>query len=406
MAPTHLNAAQPIILPFGTLHKRPMLNTDGMVDAVEAHTIATRRLHNQGVEPLSLDSPTAVATRLLAVQAQDLFAAKWAIGARLDEPRIQLIDAAIDEKRIVRSWPMRGTLHFVQGHDLAWMLELTTPRLLQQAKARHTQLGLSSHIFDKARTIATEALSGERSLSREEFQNLLEQNGISTDAGRGYHIIWLLAQTGTLCWGPTEGTAQRLVLLGEWVQHPRRLERDEALGEFVARYFAGHGPATLKDFVWWSKLTVAEAKIGLAVAQDRLVAVHHDDAVYWQSAESLSTTSDATPRPRSPQTVALLPAFDEYFLGYQNREFAAELAHHQRIVPGKNGVFQPIVLVNGRVAATWKRKAIGNTALDITIEPFTAFTRTQQAAVRRQANRFAHFLGLTLRELHGFDSTN
>ncbi|AMB58460.1 winged helix DNA-binding domain-containing protein [Microterricola viridarii] len=370
--------------------------------------IALLRARAQGLFPADAAAPAAVVGSLLALQAQDLAAAKWAIGVRSPGSTLAGLDAAIDAGEIVRSWPMRGTLHFVPGEDLGWMQQCTTARLLAQARPTHEAQGLTSAVHERARELAVEALSGGQSLTRAAFQDMLERNGISTAGNRGYHLIWFLAQTGTLCWGPTAGNAQALVLLDEWVRNPRRLEPDEAFAEFLLRYLRGHGPATLQDFVWWSKLTVAEAKRGLQVARPLLVERVIGDTSYWMPAELDIADADAAAdiaaaRRRFAASAWLLPAFDEYFLGYRDRQASADLEHQERIVPGKNGVFRPIVVVAGRVVGTWRRRVAGGSGagrgVQIDIEPFGPVGAAQVAALRRAGNRYAHFLGVRAGEL-------
>lgn len=388
------NEAQRTILPTLTLHKCPMQNTGVMARLSTQRELALLRARAQGLFPADAAAPAAITDRLLALQAQDLAAAKWAIGARTPGASVASIDAAIDAGQIVRSWPMRGTLHFVPGEDLGWMLRCTSERLLNQARLTHERQGLNSAVYERARELAVEALHGGRSLTRDEFQALLERHGIATADGRGYHLIWYLAQTGTLCWGPTAGSAQALVLLDEWVPRPRHLEPDEALAEFLLRYIRGHGPATLQDFVWWSKLTVAEAKRGLAIARPQLAERRVAETSYWVAVEADGSVAGDAERRRFAASVWLMPAFDEYFLGYRDREAAAAIEHHQRIVPGKNGVFQPIIVAGGRVVGTWKRRAAAG-RLHITAEPFAALSAGQLAGIRREGRRYAHFLGLT-----------
>ena len=195
---------------------------------------------------------TDVVDRMLALQAQDYAAGKWAIGLRSPGATLADVDAAINSGAIVRSWPMRGTLHFVPAADLGWMQHLTSPRVVAGTRARHARLDIDVLVIEQARAVAQQSLSGGRELTRAGFLAALDEAGISTSGQRGYHLIGHLALTGTLCWGPQRGNRQVLVLLEDWVPSPRRLARDEALGEFVLRYFGGHGPATLQDFAWWS----------------------------------------------------------------------------------------------------------------------------------------------------------
>ena len=228
------------------------------------------RLRAQAIAGPKAMSPAAAVQRMLALQAQDFEAACWAVGTRTEGATRDDVFAALDSGAIVRSWPMRGTLHFVPPADLRWMLGVTTERMVAGLALRHRRLELEDEHFGTARELVHEALSGGRRISRAELMALWERNGIATGGQRGYHLIYYLAQTGLLCWGPLENGRQSLVLLDEWAPQARALEHDEALAEFFLRYLAGHGPATVKDFVWWTKGTMAGAKIAIAVLGDRI----------------------------------------------------------------------------------------------------------------------------------------
>jgi hypothetical protein len=352
------------------------------------------RLLAHALEGPAESDPAAVVQRLLAVQAQDFGAACWALGIRAAGSVQADVISALDAGTIIRSWPMRGTLHFVPPADLGWMLEITTHRMITGLALRHRQLELESHDFGHARDLVTGTLAGGASISRAELMELWEANGIATAGQRGYHLIYYLAQTGVLCWGPAHKTQQALVLLDEWVPNPRRLEHDEALGEFIVRYLAGHGPATIKDFVWWTKGTVADAKAGIAVAGDRLTSLEVDGTEYWVTTELAGRDAARTRTTAEKNTVALTPAFDEYVIGYQNRDPVLDPAFANRVVPGGNGVFAPVIVSRGRAAGLWKRTS---TATKVTLhpQPFGRLTQTEQAGIVRGAKAYGRFLGVT-----------
>jgi hypothetical protein len=333
-------------------------------------------------------SPADVARRMLAVQAQDFAAGCWALGVRTAGATRADVLADLDAGRIVRSWPMRGTLHFVPPEDLRWMLGVTTGRMIAGLAARHKQLELDTPDFVRARDLVTEALAGGGRIGRSELMELWESNGIATAGQRGYHLIYYLAQTGLLCWGPTLRTQQALVLLDEWAPDARQLEPDEAWGEFLLRYLRGHGPATVKDFVWWTKGTVAGAKTARAVLGDAITTLEVDGVEYLLTAELADRAAAVAESRRERDAVQLLPAFDEYLLGYQQRDLVLDDEHFQRIVPGGNGVFQPIVVARGRVVGTWRR---GSASLDL--ESFGPLTAAQERAAERAAAAYRRFAG-------------
>lgn len=347
--------------------------------------VALLRLVAQRVVGPRYATATETVRHLCALQAQDLPAALAAVTVRTDPADDDGgVIGSLDRGEVVRSWPMRGTLHLVAGEDLRWMLTLTTDRLIAGAARRRAQLGIDDQMLDRALETATAALTGGRSLSRSELMTLWKEAGLLEAGQRGYHLLWNLAQRGFLCLGPTADGEQRIVLLDEWVPSPRRLEREEALGEWVLRYFRGHGPATLKDFTWWTKLTVADARTGLALARPHLEAVEVDGVEHFMDP---TTPELLAGHRRAARGVRLLPAFDEMILGYQDRSATLPPEHADRIVPGGNGMFRPTVVAGGQVVGTWRR--VGNgTRRRIEAEPFKTLPDTVERGVAQAASSF------------------
>lgn len=327
-----------------------------------------------------------------ALQAQDLTAAKWAIGARVPGSVVADIDDAIASRAIVRSWPMRGTLHLLPSERLRPILAITGPRELRRATTRHRALGIDEALVRHARAIAERELCGGRSLSRAELQAAWEAAGITTTGQRGYHLIWRLAIDAVICWGPVEARGQRIVLLDEWVPGPLTSEhREETLAELLIAYLTGHGPATLPDFAWWSGLTLTDARAARAAAGDALTGF--DDARFVATdAGWPADPAAAAPRPRSGLALA---AFDEYFLGYADRDPVCDPEYAARIVPGGNGVFQPFLVVAGRVTGTWRagRARAGTT---VELRAFDASSRLDPSVFSGSLRAWADFFGGSL----------
>lgn len=178
------------------------------------------------------------------------------------------IEQALADRTIIRTWPMRGTLHFVAATDVRWMLELLTPRIVaNNAQRLLRQFGLDEAVFARSKDLFVRALQGGKRLARNAMYEVLEAGGVSTAGQRGLHILGRLAQAGVICFGAREGKQQTFALLDEWAPTARRMARDEALAEIARRYFTSHGPATLQDFAWWSGLTVANAQAALELAR-------------------------------------------------------------------------------------------------------------------------------------------
>ncbi len=296
---------------------------------------------------------------MLALQAQDFTGVKWSVGLRTRGATERDVDAALDAGRLVRSWPLRGTLHLVAAEDLAWMLELTASRAIASAARRRAALGITEADIERARETAIESLSGGRALARRDLLGALQAGGVSTAGQRGYHLLWCLAQTGTLVLGGNDPRGQTFALLDEWVRERRRLERDEALGGLARRYFTSHGPATVADLVRWSGLTVRDVRRGLEVAGEALTSIEVEAVTYHLAPKTVGASTPA-------RGVLLLPGFDEYMLGYRDRSAALAPEHNDAIVPGGNGMFKATIVVDGEVVGTWSRRA---TSREVVVEP-------------------------------------
>lgn len=344
--------------------------------------IVRLRLSAQRITSNEFTSAAEVVRWMTAMQAQDLPGALWSVGLRLPGSTEADVNAALRDGTIVRSWPMRGTLHLVAPEDLRWMLSLTTERLVRLAAARRAALELDERRLERARDAVIEALSGGRALRRDAMYEVFDRAGIRPDGQRGYHVLWHLAQTGTLCFGPPDGKQQTFALFDEWITRSRDLPREEALGEFVLRYFRSHGPATIRDFAWWSSLTLADARIGLAIARGDLSTIE-------RNGDELYLADGADPEP-GRDGIRMLPGFDEYLLGYQDRTPQLAPEHADVVVPGKNGLFFPTIVRDGEVVGTWKRtrRTKGVEILELPFAGAGAAARSGSAPSRAAYARF------------------
>jgi hypothetical protein len=329
------------------------------------------------------DDVRTVVRDLLALQAQDFAQGLWALGVRTASATRSDVLAALADGSIVRTLAMRGTLHFVQAIDLRWMLTVTAERTMRSAASRFATLGLDTSTFDHAEDTVRAAIGGGGSLGRAAFMALLERNGISCEGQRGYHIIFALIQRRLLCWGPPDGKGQALVLVDEWIAAQPERDREDALREFALRYFSGHGPASVRDFAWWTKLTLSDARAGLSAAAAELVELEYEGERLW-------TAPSIVDAPRASGTVLALPGFDEFLLGYTNRGLPLAPEHFERIVPGSNGIFLPIVVSAGRVSGSWRR-APGSQIAAVEAVYFAATTTSERIGFDRAAQRYASF---------------
>ncbi|HSK60869.1 MAG TPA: winged helix DNA-binding domain-containing protein [Actinomycetospora sp.] len=319
----------------------------GLLRLVASGLVGPRRdTQRSGAGPPEVDDVAGVVRRLGAVQAQDLPGALTSLALRTASRSRAAVVAACDAGLVVRSWPMRGTLHAVPAEDLGWMLPLGTPRPRARAARRRAELGLTDPDVDRARELALGAVPA----TRAGLFAVWEEAGLAPAKGRGYHLLAELAQTGVLCFGPFEGSEPVIVDVARWIPAPRCLERDEALGEWARRYFRSHGPAPVSDFASWTGIPAADVHTAVALARPDLAAMDVDGTEYLLDP---AVPDLLAVHRREALAVHLLPGFDEFVLGHRHRDDVLDPAERDRICPGGNGVFRATVVHRGRVTATW-----------------------------------------------------
>ena len=335
-----------------------------------------------------------------ALQAQDLTSLLWSLGVRLPHATVTDVEAALETGGVLRTWPMRGTIHLVPAIDARWMLRVLGEKPLAGAAKRREYLGLSTHDADRAVDVLGEALEGGRRLTRAQCLDALVAGGIDSAGQRGYHLLWYASQRGVTCIAPNVDGEQTFVLLDDWAPEQRDLTREEALAEIALRYFRSHGPTTRKDFAGWAGITAGDAKAGISGCGDALVTADVDGVEMLLAAElagslGRSTASADADRPGMARWLAL-PGFDEYLLGFKDRSLMIDAAGMQAVIPGKNGVFRATMVRDGRVVATWKR-TLGVKAVTVEVAPLPrGIAPRERAAVQEALRGYAAFMGRDL----------
>ena len=347
-------------------------------------SVTRPRLLNQQITGPRFTSAAALVEWMGAVQAQDYLGSLWAVGLRLRQAVQTDIEQAIADRGIVRTWPMRGTLHYAPAADVRWMLRLLTPRPIARAAGRHRELGLDDDALRRSGRILTRALEGGHALTRAEVYATLERGGVSPEGQRGIHIVGRLAQEGLLCHGARRGKQPTFVLLEEWLPPAKERSREEALALLASRYFASHGPATLHDFAWWSGLSVKDGRAAIDGAGKTLVSADHEGRS-WTGASTRAASGKASP------TAVLLPMWDEYLVAYKDRDAAVlhPAARERRL----GTVGSAIVVIDGRARGAWTRTLRGS-RVRVTAVFWTPATAAERRAVEKAAARYGRFLGL------------
>lgn len=365
---------------------------------VTPRIIGRLRLASQGLLGEGFPGVPEAVRGMTAMQAQDLQAALWAVGLRVPGAGISDVRAALDTGTIVRSWPMRGTLHLLAPEDLRWILNITTARLIQGMSSRHRQLEITAGDVEVCRKIALDLVSEAGGASgrpsgatRAELFAAFEAGGQPPTGQRGIHLLGLLCQSASLVPGPLDGNQQKFVAFDDWITTSRDLGREEGIAELLLRYLRSHGPATVRDFAWWSNTTLTEARAALATVSGELVELEFGGTSYWLAPETAALLDDGVPGQR---TVLALPGFDEFVLGYTDRSLVLPPEHAQKIVPGGNGVFKKAIVAGGEVVGTWARQGTVRAARFIP-EPFDDARPLGPAALagfNRSIERYERFL--------------
>jgi hypothetical protein len=347
------------------------------------------RLENQGLARASFRRAEDVVAWFGAVQAQDYLGSRWALGLRMRSATEAVVETAEAKRAIIRTWPMRGTLHFVAAADARWMLGLLAPRVISSNAARlKREVDVDASVVGRARDVVARILEGGKRLERGAIYEQLEARRIRTGNSRGLHILLRLALDGTICLAGRSGKQHTFALLDEWIPKSIHLEREEALAELARRYFTSHGPATLRDFMWWAGITAKDATIAIDGARSFLAHEDIEGRTYWWRAgrTSMRLASRSTVVPE----VRLLPAYDEYTVAYQDRALLIANAASRKITA--SGLLNPVIVVDGRVVGTWKR-TLDKQSVRIDIRLLRTLTRAQNAALRDAVRGYGTFLG-------------
>jgi hypothetical protein len=348
--------------------------------------IAAQRLYSHHLARPDFRTPVDVVRWFGAVQAQDFLGSLYAIGLRLKSATEATVEKAIAEKSIIRTWPMRGTIHYVAAEDARWMLNLLARRGISSNRAMYRRLGLTEAIFGRAHKVVEGALRGGKQLTRGEIYAALEAAGLRTaPEQRGLHMLGYLARHALICLGPRRGKQPTYTLLDEWSPGGRWLEGDEALAELARRYFVSHGPATIQDFAWWCGLTVADAQRGLRSVESKLHALRVVDRMHW-----CDPKIEGAPKLEGA-VVRLLPAYDEFIVAYKDRSTVVDPGHAKYPLFGLG----PSVLLDGRTAGTWKRTLTRDSVV-VAVKPFGRLSAKERAALTQAARHYADFVGLPL----------
>jgi len=352
---------------------------------MDRQDIPWRRLHNLRLEGAPLRAPEDVVGRLGAVQSQDFAPAKWSLAQRTGGVGDADVDRAFADGAILRTHILRPTWHFVLPADIRWMLQLTAPRVHALNAYHYRQLGLDEDAFRRSGALLADALAGGVHRTRRQLAAILERGGVALGGFRLAYLLMHAELRGIVTSGAPHGRQQTYALLEERAPPAEPRTREQALAELTQRYFASHGPATVKDFGWWSSLTAADIRRGLELAGSRLRQEVVDGVAYWSAASPAPP-----PGPASP-SVHLLQGYDEYLVGYSQSKSLLNLAGRKLIQD--RPMFNGVAILDGQVAGHWKR-TVRRAGVAFEVALYEPFDDARAEALQAAADRQGEFLGL------------
>jgi DNA glycosylase AlkZ-like len=343
--------------------------------------IMRRRLAQQRLSQNPIRTPGEVVAWLGAVQSQDYLGAKWSLGLRMQAATDEAVEQAFNAGTILRTHVMRPTWHFVTPADIRWLRELTAPRVNAANATRYRQLELDEILLRRSNDVIANALRGGQMRTRLELRAALAEAGILAEGLRLVYILFRAELDGVVCSGPRRGKQFTYALLDERAPHARRLSRDEALAELTRRYFTGHGPATARDFAWWSGLTVADARAGPAMqASDFSHEVIEGQTYYFPAS--------MPPAIESPEAAFLLPTYDEILVGYSSFDKLRSGGQDNSKV-----VFNSRIVIDGRIVGSWRR-TFKKGAVVVEIALFFPLDTAEEAVIVAAVQRYGDFVGM------------
>lgn len=313
------------------------------------------------------------------IQAQDFGAAKWAIGNRVKTITDSDIEREFNKGNILRIHILRPTWHFITPEDIRWVLKLTAGKVRSSNRTHHQKLGIVDSDLKKSKRVFEKELSGGRQLTRNELNGLLQKKKINTDDIRMAYHLMDAELIGLLCSGAKQGKQFTYALLEERVPVSKSLDDNDAIRELTKRYFQSRGPATLKDFCWWSGLSMQNARQGIEMnAMDLNCEKIKGDSYWFYKLNGIPKTTG----------IQLLPVYDEYAVGYNNRSAILNPEHNKAT---GSGIFKPVIIYQGKIAGVWK-KTTQKGRVTIEKEFFTTPVKTAGAFLKKAENGYQRFL--------------
>jgi hypothetical protein len=345
--------------------------------------LARWRLRTLRLAGHTYPSALAAVGGMLAVQAENYQQTLWALAARMPDATRDDLQRLFDDGAILRTHVLRQTWHFVAPDDIAWLLELTAPRIRRSLNQLARDLDVTGPALERGAAVIGESLAHGAALTRAALSERLAGEGLEATGPRLGLALMHAEASGLICSGPMEGSEHTYMLLADRAPGARRLDRDHALAEIAARYMGGHGPATERDLAYWASLTLTDVRAGLAAVGDALCRIEHGGRTFWFTEPP---PEDEQVEPRAH----LLLSLDEYHNGYQDSRGVLDA---DQVVPRGRRPNVGMALVDGQMVGGMRRTLAGDMVV-FDVDAFRPLADDEVAALAGTAERYRRFLGL------------
>lgn len=343
--------------------------------------IISHRLFNQQITQAKFTKPEELVHWMVAMQAQEFNMVKWALGLRLPGIKESTVEDAFNKGSILRTHLLRPTWHFVSPEDIRWLLELTGPRINAVSAHMNKKLELDSKILKRTNDIIAKALEG-KFLTRTVIQTELKKKKIIAEGLRLMYVLFSAELNGIICSGPRQGKQFTYALLEERVKPFKKISREEAVNSLVKRYFITRGPATIKDFVSWSGLTMKDARAGVAALPKEFIT---KDEYILNAGQSLAKkNTDAT---------FMMPDYDEYAMSYKDRSALFDAKEVKLAKRDGNPIWNHVFVVDGVIKGTWDRSIVKK-ELRVQTSFYEKLNKTQQQKADKAIKKYIAFFDL------------
>jgi hypothetical protein len=343
--------------------------------------IIHRRLANQQISKSNFSSPGEIVRWFGAMQSQDWNMAKWALGLRLPGSIERDIERAFNEGNILRTHVLRPTWHFLHPNDIKWILKLSAPRVHMANGLYYRKFDIEPSLIKKTNAILGKILRDKNFLTREELNIEFLRGKIKTDRMRLVYIIMHAELEGLICSGPRRGKQFTYALVEERAPQAKVMSKQESLHELASRYFTSRGPATVKDFAWWSGLTVRDCHEAIQSLGAPFVKSGWNEQVFiFNENMPVAPLSNAT---------FLAPDYDEYAIGYKDRTMYHHPKWHlsQKL---EHPEYFHAVVVDGCFGGNWKRSLNGK-KVNIETNLYSSLTQKHLNQVNKAVRLYRNF---------------